>query len=434
MKVLLLGLGRANLAIAKYLLAKGDELYLYEEKPESLADTAKDMIRTGRIRNFEDRNYDLVITSPGFPDSKAIINMLRARDMTIIDEIEFTYTHLNDPKVIAVTGTNGKSTTVAIISSILTSAGVTNFLGGNISPGTPFSHSLFEEPYEYYILEVSSFQLMRIKKFRPFIAVLTNIGIDHLNWHKSLNEYIEAKSRIFLNQDRNDYAVLNSEDENTKKIANMVPSKSVYFGRLAKNGAWLNGYFHFQHEEIFAGSGLPVTGEHNLLNILAAIAVSKILNINNKSIEQGIRDFKSLPHRLEDLGIIGGVHYINNSMCTNEMAAITSFKAVKGNKIIIAGGRPKGDRALKYLDLLIMEAKACVLMGDNAQDIAQYFTNKGYSRYKVAKDMNDAIIKSRIFASPGDTIMLNPGFASFGLFRDFADRGDAFKNGIRKNR
>lgn len=433
MKVLLLGLGRANLGVARYLLARGEELFLYEEHPSRLSIEANEMIASGKVKNFKEDKYDLVISSPGFSENKDIINHLKAMGMAIVDEVEFTYQHLKTPKIIAITGTNGKSTTASLISNVLTSAKIKNFLGGNISPGRPFSQALFEEEFEYYVLEISSFQLTRIKTFQPHIAVLTNIAIDHLDWHGDFNEYIAAKMRIFSNQNKDDFAILNFEDETIKKLAVNLCAKIIYFGRPAKDGAWLDGNFHYQKEKIFSTRNLALIGEHNLMNILAAIAVAKILKIANKEIEQGVKKSKPLPHRLEDLGVVDGVRYINNSMCTNESAAIASFKTIKGNKIVIVGGRAKGGRSEQYLDLLIKEAKACVILGDNASDIAQYFKDRGFTRHSIARDMAEAIRESRGFASAGDTIILNPGFASFGLFRDFVQRGEAFKNGIDKD-
>jgi len=433
MKILLLGLGRANLAVAEYLLQRDDEVFLYEENLEALQETAKNLIKNNLVKMFEEINYDLVVSSPGFPPNKEIIKKMKSKRIAVIDEIEFTYQQLFNPKIIAVTGTNGKSTTTALISSILSSADIKNFLGGNIAPGRPFSVSLFKEKYKYYVLEVSSFQLMRIKKFHPVIAVLTNIDIDHLNWHKDINEYIDAKAKIFINQDKSDFAVLNLEDEKTNLFVKKIRSQIVYFGRMAKDGVWLNKNFHYKKERLLSTTNLPLVGEHNLQNIMAAIAVAKILNITDKDIEKGIRNFKPLPHRLEDLGIINGVRYINNSMCTNERAAIVSFKAVTGNRIVIVGGSAKGKRGDKYLDLLVKEAKACVILGENAYVLAEYFKAKGFNKFVVSKDMADAVKRCREFAERGDTIMLNPGFASFGLFRDFLERGEAFRNVAHRN-
>ncbi len=182
-----------------------------------------------------------------------------------------------------------------------------------------------------------------------------------------------------------------------------------------------------------SADNLPLIGQHNLMNILAAIAAARSAGAPTSAIEKGIRSFPGLPHRLEDLGIIAGVRYINNSMCTNEAAAIHSFRAVPGAKIVIAGGRSKGHPGRSYLDLLVQEAKACVLLGDNTAEIESYFKTRGYTQYAVARTMAEAVALSRSFAAAGDTVMLNPGYASFGLFRDFQDRGEAFKHAVIEN-
>jgi UDP-N-acetylmuramoylalanine--D-glutamate ligase len=433
MKILLLGLGRANLAVAEFLVNQGCDLYLYEENINMISDTARELIEKGNIKNYRRNNYDLAVTSPGFPEQNEIIKKLRTKGIPIIDEIEFTYQQLNEPKIIAVTGTNGKSTTASIISNILSSANVRNFLGGNISPGRPFSRSLSAETFDYYVLEISSFQLTRIEKFHPYIAVLTNISKDHLNWHRNFEEYRTAKLRIFLNQEKSDYAVLNKDDSNIKRSLNDIRSQIVFFGSNAHTGAWFNDMFAYAQEKLFSVEKLRLEGEHNKMNALASIAVAKILGIDNSKIEKGLMTFEPLPHRLEEVGIIQGVRHVNNSMCTNEIAAIASFKAIKGPKIVIVGGKQKGDKAEDYLLVLAKEAKACVILGENAAYIANFFEMKGFAAFTVANSMDDALVKARQFAAGGDTILLNPGFASFDYFTNFADRGEAFKNAVQKD-
>jgi UDP-N-acetylmuramoylalanine--D-glutamate ligase len=359
--------------------------------------------------------------------------VLKDQGTPVIDEIEYVFTELDRPRVIAVTGTNGKSTTASLISSILDVARIGHFLGGNLAPGKPFSRALFHKPYDYYVLEVSSFQLMRIERFRPHIAVLTNMGVDHLNWHKDFAEYRNAKLRVFVNQDHSDFAVLNFDDEGIRRLADIVGSRVVFFGHRNAEGVSLNGQFRYDGIALFANAGLPLPGEHNLMNMAAAIAVAKILRIETSDIERGIRVFKSLPHRMEDLGLLKGIRYINNSMCTNATAAIASFLATAGSKIVIIGGRHKGDEGRGYLDTLIKGAKACVVLGENASFIADYFSERGYSRFAVAGDMTDAVAKARAFAQSGDTIILNPGFSSFDYFGNFEERGEAFRNAARQD-
>jgi len=432
MKILLLGLGRANIAVARYLHGRGDEIALYEEHRERLSPEAQSLIADQGIT--EDTGgagaYQLAIASPGFPDHAPVLGRIRERRIPVIDEIEFTYRELGSPSVIAVTGTNGKSTTASLISQMLDQAGVRNFLGGNLAPGRPFSQALFEARYDQYVLEVSSFQLTRTESFRPRVALLTNIRVDHLNWHLDLAEYAAAKARIFFRQEANDTAVLNYEDDAVRKLAAGLRAQILWFGHGVHDGAWVDGDIHFRADRVTPAHDLPLLGDHNVMNILAAVAATAAVGIPIAAIERGIRGFRPLPHRLEDLGVHAGIRYINNSMCTNEDAAIKSFRALSGSKVIIAGGRGKGDAGRAYLDLLVREAKACVLLGDNAGDIAAYFQSRGYSPYAVARTMTEAVVLGRSFAAPGDIVMLNPGFASFGLFRDFQERGEAFKHAV----
>jgi UDP-N-acetylmuramoylalanine--D-glutamate ligase len=431
--VLLLGLGRANLAVARHLVEKGVQVFVYDENISGLSASAKQMIENGQVELHAGGHYDLAVSSPGFPPGRPICRALEEQGTKVIDEIEYVYQQLDRPRIIAVTGTNGKSTTAALVSSVLHAAQIDHFLGGNIAPGKPFSQVLLQDKAAYYVLEVSSFQLMRIERFRPYVAVLTNIGVDHLNWHADFEEYRRAKLRIFSNQEGTDYAVLNYDDEWIRGIADSMAARTIYFGRHAKSGVSLNGIFHYDGVALFPRQGLSLLGEHNQMNIAAAIAVAKALEISTANIERGLTGFRGLPHRLEDIGLIRGIRYINNSMCTNAGAAVASFEAVEGSKIVILGGRHKGDEGKRYFDLLIKEAKACIVLGENAGFVTQYFKDHGYDRYAIAQDMNDAVGKAREFAHSGDVILLNPGFASFDCFRDFEERGEAFRNAARKD-
>lgn len=432
MRILLLGLGRANLAVARYLLGRGDEIALFEEHRDRLSPEAQALIADRGIPEDAGGSgeYQLAVASPGFPDRAPVLGRIRARGIPVIDEIEFTYRELGTPAMIAVTGTNGKSTTASLIHQMLVQAGVRSFLGGNLAPGRPFSQALFEERFDQYVLEVSSFQLTRTESFRPRVAVLTNIRVDHLNWHHDRADYAAAKARIFGRQDAADTAVLNHEDGAVRGLAAGIRSRIIWFGHDTRDGAWVDGDIHFRSDRVTPARDLPLLGDHNVMNILAAVAAASAAGAPPAAIERGIRGFQPLPHRLEDLGVRGGVRYVNNSMCTNEDAAIQSFRALPGPKVVIAGGRSKGDDGRAYLDLLVGEARACVLLGENAGEIAAYFRSRGFDSFAVARTMAEAVALSRSFARPGDTVVLNPGFASFGLFRDFQERGEAFKHAV----
>jgi UDP-N-acetylmuramoylalanine--D-glutamate ligase len=236
-----------------------------------------------------------------------------------------------------------------------------------------------------------------------------------------------------MNQEKCDYAVLNNEDEGLRECADSVKSRVVYFGSGAKAGAWVNGHYWYKNERLCEVNKSRLKGTHNIMNVLASIAVAKCIGLSSSDIENGLTTFTTLPHRLEEIGTYQGIHYINNSMCTNTRAAIESFKAIKGNKIVIVGGTQKGDRGTAYLELLVNHAKACVILGANAEYIADHFRSKDFKRFVVADGIRDAVEKARTFAQPGDIIFLNPGYASFGYFTNFEERGDAFKDAAKQN-
>lgn len=430
---LLLGLGRANLPVGRYLSERGAKIYLYEDNVDKLSTEASGFVNSTNVRPYETRKYDLVIASPGFPIDRPIIKEITALGNRIVDEVEFTFEQLSQPSLIAVTGTNGKSTTVGLISAILNANDISHFMGGNIAPGKPFSEALFLPRYNFYVLEISSFQLMRIVNFRPHIGVITNITSDHMNWHSDFNEYRNAKLRLFKNQDKDDYAVISSADPELRKCANNIRSRTVLFGHDAHDGSWLNGDFHFVRQRLFSKNKIKLIGRHNQLNIMAAIAVAKILDLEDSRIENAVVNFETLPHRLEEIATEKGVRFINNSMCTNEAAAIASFKAFPEPKIVIVGGKEKGDAGLRYLELLVREAKYCVILGDNAAFIEDVFRKHGYSRYKAAKTMKEAVIIAREAAVAGDIVILNPGYASFDFFANFEDRGEVFRRAVHES-
>ncbi len=436
-RILILGLGRATKNLIKFLLSEGAELYAYEEKPMATIDPEiNKLMEQGQIKKLvQIDNFDQVITSPGFDEKKEIIIELKNRGLALVDEIEFTYQYVKN-NIIAVTGTNGKSTTAALISHILKTAGHNCFLGGNIAPGKPFSAALLEPPYDYYTLEVSTFQLERINKFKPAIAVLTNITADHLDRHTSIDVYRQLKLKIFINQGTTDYAVLNYDDEITRREQHKINSKKLFFSKIDQSTDvfYQTGEIVFHNRSIIADSEIPLPGLHNIENVMAAIGVAKIIDIENPIIRQAVMSFKGLPHRLEFVEKIRGITFINNSMCTNPSAAIASISAIPGSKIVILGGKEKGFNNTDYLDAVINKARASIIMGENKEKIAAYFKSKGYNSFTLVKDMSQAVKEAFKLARIGDTVLLNPGYTSFGDFKDFEERGEVFKNAVRKAR
>ncbi len=434
-KILILGLGRATKNIVKFLLDKEIDLYAYEEKPPAMVDPEiRGLLLDKKIKPLAKiNNLDLVITSPGFSEDKEIVRNIRKKKIPIIDEIEFTYRSIND-KIIAVTGTNGKSTTTALIAHILNAAGEKCFLGGNLAPGKPFSCALLEPKYKYYVLEISSFQLERIDRFTPWIAVLTNITADHLDRHKTIDEYIDLKFRIFKNQQESNFAVLNYDDLITRSRSDAIRAQKVYFSKedIVDGIYYQDGKIYNRGNFMIDVQDLPLPGMHNVENVMAATSVAHIIGIDDRSIVPALMTFTGLPHRLEIVAKINNITFINNSMCTNPTAAVASFKAVKGEKVVILGGYEKNLESKSYLDLVIAQASGVVIIGANKEDLADYFKKHGFKDYTVVNDMYEAVTRALQIVPPGGTVLLNPGFASFGDFKDFEERGEVFKDAVRK--
>lgn len=438
-KVLILGLGRATKNVVKFILEKekGVELYAYEEKADADIDQEiRSLMQRNLIRKVTNMDrFDKVITSPGISEETAIVKDIRRMGLSIIDELEFTYQYIRED-IIGVTGTNGKSTTTALIGHILKTAGKSCFIGGNLAPGQPFSTALSQPRFEYYCLEVSTFQLERIEEFLPMIGVLLNISADHLDRHRTIDEYARLKFKLFMNQGQDQFAVLNHDDERIRQGAAELRSQAIFFSsqKTIDGICYRGGVIYAFGEPVISDQEIRLPGLHNIENIMAATAVAKILKFSNEVIRKAVTSFNGLPHRLEFVRKVRGVSFVNNSMCTNPAAAIASLRAVSGEIIVILGGKEKGLNSTEYLDLVIKKARGSVLIGENKGHIADYFESKGYKAYAVASDMDEAVKDALQLARPGDTVILNPGFASFGDFKDFEERGEVYKDAVRKAR
>lgn len=425
-RVLVLGMGRVGRSIVDYLLKSQALVYAYDEK-----------VRKGKIKIFHSPeeikgDIDLVITSPGFDEDSEIIKMLRRKKIKIVDEIEFTSWFIKSP-IIAITGTNGKSTTTALLGEILKRNGDKVFVGGNIAPGVPFSSSLLLESQDIYVIEVSTFQLERCETLRPKIGILLNISLDHLNRHKDFSHYIALKFSLFSNQRREDYAVLNIDDKIIGERLFSIKSQVVPFSLRKKvDGVYIsNNYIYFKDEKVCGVDRVKLPGEHNLTNVLACVGASKLLKIDSQIIEGALGEFKGLPHRLERIRIEKGVEYINNSMCTNPTSAIASLRTFKKPVILIAGGKEKGLPLNEFIKEIKRRARRTILIGSNRESLKQKLIKEGYKEVEAAQSLQDAVIKAKGYARKGDVVLFSPGFASFDEFKDFQDRGEAFRNAVR---
>ncbi|MEO0079732.1 MAG: UDP-N-acetylmuramoyl-L-alanine--D-glutamate ligase [candidate division WOR-3 bacterium] len=441
-RILILGLGRAGMSCAKFLLSIGAEVRGYDESGEVQNSKAvRELVRQGLILTERPLAVkpDMVVVSPGIGEDNRLVHALREEGVVLVDELDLA-SQLLAGAVIGVTGTNGKSTTTALIAKMLETSGKRVFCGGNLAPGRPLSDALMMQPKDYYVVEVSSFQLERARWFAPRGAVILNITADHLNRHRSIKEYAECKLRILDRQQKEDFAVLNALDPRLFAARRRGLAQKVFFttkgpvcpgAYLARDEFWWSPEPGVR-ERVARRDILQLRGRHNIENCLAAICAARLFGVTPPAIRKALRGFRGLEHRLELVRVLNGVEYINNSMCTNPASGIRSLEAFDRPVILIAGGREKNLPIRDYVRAMVRRAKWVLLLGENRQRLAGLLAAAGYHRFELCSGMRDAVERAKDRARPGDVVLFSPGFASFDQFRDFQERGRAFKDAVRK--
>ncbi len=435
-QVTVLGLGRSGVAVSKLLLSKGAIVFGSDSGNPEVSIKGLDF----EIGKHTERvfNSKLIVTSPGIPQDHWVLEEARKRGIEIIGEIEVA-SRVFKGRMIAVTGTNGKTTTCALIKEMLDGGGIKAALGGNISPGIPFSEAvLYSDEDTIIVVEVSTFQLETIKLFRPFIGIITNITPDHLDRHKNFETYVELKRKLFINQKEDDYCILNYDQEITKETHKEVKSQVFFFSVKARveHGTFLieeNVFYNNQVKSklLFRKGDVLLPGMHNLENVLAASAASILAGCDIQSIKEVVKHFSGVPHRLEFICTINGIDFINNSMCTNPVAFKRSIESLTRPFILICGGRNK-NLDLEKMTETITKAKYTVIIGESAVSIAQFLQKNNYMKFSIAKSMDAAAEVAYANASAGDTVILSPGASSFDMFKDFADRGNHFRESVSR--
>ncbi len=448
-KIHVIGIGRSGLAAADVLTCLGAKITMHDNKDTWQLEDPLSKVRkmgidakTGPQAYEGIGNADLVITSPGVPPTCPGIVAARAKDIPVISEIELAY-RVSPAPIIGVTGTNGKSTTSALIAHIFLTEGKQAYLAGNILAGEirlPLVRAAFRSsPSDVLVGEISSFQLEWVRTFKPKISMLLNISTDHLDRYSSMDEYAATKMRIFENQDADDVAILNADDPALMALAPQIKSKLWLFSRKheVELGTFARGTEVWARtpageQYICDSSTMRLRGLHNQENVLAATAAVLAFGGTLDKVQEAVNTFQPLAHRLEPVGEINQVEFLNNSMCTNMQAAIRSLEAIGKSLIVIVGGKGKGDDDLSGLVQAFKDyAKHVVLMGDMAAAIADAAEKAGYTRISHALSMEESVETAWRHAKPDDTIMLSPGFSSFDMFTNFEQRGDAFRAAVQ---
>ena len=435
-RVLVVGLARTGLVTALFAASHGAIVTATDEKSEAeLADTAAELraagvrVELGGHSQAAFLEQDLVVLSPGVPANLPAVELARARGIPVWSEIELAWRYLRG-RIVAITGSNGKTTTTSLVGHILKTAGVPVLVGGNI--GVPLLSLVGASTDSNVIVaEISSFQLETIDAFRPEIGVLLNLTPDHLDRHPSFNDYAGAKMRIFENQLEGDAAVLNADDPEVTRRAPPRP-RIYWFSRQKRVAA---GAFLHDDQIMFRDEGAETTllrkdeislrGEHNVENVLAACASAFLAGAEPKAISEGVRTFRGVEHRLEFVAEISGVAFYNDSKATNVDAALNAIEAFPGPIIVILGGKDKGSPYTPLAEPLRNRARAAILIGAAAEKIALDLNEA--VPLKQAGTLKRALKVAMARAKPGDTVLLAPACSSFDQFENYEERGRIFK-------
>ena len=442
MKIVVLGGGESGFGAAYLAKKKGLEVFLSDKG--KIRDNYKKLLEENDIP-FEEEKHDeerilaadWIVKSPGIPKKAEIIAKIQAKGIRLSSEIEFA-SEFTTAKTIAITGSNGKTTTTSLIYHILKNDGLNVGLGGNI--GKSFAKQVADESFEYYVLEVSSFQLDDIQNFRPYISLLLNLSPDHLDqYNYDYEEYALAKFRIAENQENDNYFIYNKDDEMSQNLLKKLEIKAQKIPFSMKEKVKEGGYFDEGKMVVKIGNDftmnveeLSIRGQHNVANSLAASIAGKLLNISNESIRNSLMTFQAVEHRLEFVGEIDGVQYINDSKATNVNATYYALESMTRPTIWIVGGKDKGNDYTEIEDLVKKKVKAIVCLGLDNDKIIDFFRDKKEQIYDTSS-MEDCVNVCKSLAESGDTVLLSPCCASFDLFNSYEDRGEQFKKAVLAN-
>lgn len=443
-KVLVVGMGKSGIAASQALLKLGAKVSVYDKKQEDEIDPQLiQFFRNKQVVCYFDcepdhiETLDMVVISPGVPLDTGFVLRAKEAGAEIIGELEIAY-RVGQGKYVAITGTNGKTTTTTLVGEIFERSGRKTYVVGNVGVAV-ISKALSADPEAWLVTETSSFQLETTKYFRPQVSALLNLTPDHLDRHKTWENYGAAKAKIFANQSKDQYFVVNADDETCLALAENCPATIIPFSRkqiLDSGCCLLDGHIVMREggETVVVICGaeeLKIPGNHNLENALAATAVSFYAGIDPDVIGEALRHFGGVEHRLEFVGEVDGIRFVNDSKGTNPEASIKAVEAIKGNMILIAGGYDKGADYEELIRSFQGRVKHLVLLGKTAPKIKETAERLGFSAITLAKTMDECVKTGYRLASAGDTVLLSPACASWDMYTCFEQRGEHFKHCVR---
>jgi len=446
--VLVIGLGRSGRASVDVLRTRVGAVYATDEAPPAkLADALAELAAANVAFVPPDALGDVLpsittaVLSPGIPMNGALVRRVQAANIPVLSEVEVAYRICRAP-IVAVTGTKGKTTTTALTGALFRAAGRTVHVGGNIGNAL-IRETAAAAPEDWVVAEVSSFQLEAIRSFKPRVSLILNVTPDHLDRYFSMEEYAEAKFRIFANQGPGDTFVGNLDDPIVASApgedGNRIKARALWFSGEPRRQSTLylrNGETIVyapptgdpRPVDVLRTGDIPLLGRHNVENVMGAVLIALAAGLPLDAIREGVRGFKPLGHRLEPVGEIDGVLYVDDSKATNPGSVIAAMRSFERPIVLIAGGKAKGTDFAEMGKVVSSRAKAVVLIGEDAGEIAAVVKRAAVER---AGSMDEAVAKARALAAPGDVVLLSPGCASFDMFRSAEHRGETFADAVR---
>ena len=438
---LIFGLSKSGYCAAKELIKLNANCFIYEENSNVYQSGNVDELISLGAKKVESasvfellNSIDVLVISPGVAINHSICLKARELKIRIIGELELGYLLIKSP-IIAVTGTNGKTTTVSIINKILEKADLSHELVGNI--GVPITSKVdkLQDYNAFAITEVSSFQLETIHNFTPHIACVLNITPDHLERHYTMENYVYLKARILKNLRESEYAVLNADDERVVAFAKNLKAKIIWISlkNLTANARYEDGVFYYNNAKVGAFNNPILKGEHNVYNVLFAISVAKIIGIDDEVISSAINEYKGEKHRIEFIGKYNGVYYYNDSKSTNTGATISALKTIKTPTILLLGGKEKGENYdVLFDEIKKSKVKAVIICGESTFNMTQIAIKYGIKNIHVVDGFEDAVSIADFLAIEGDSVLLSPACSSFDRFSGYAERGEYFCELVKK--
>ena len=434
-KFMVAGMSKSGESSALFLLERGADVYIYDDVvSDNINSVMTELSSLGAhvvtAEKYMDTTLlcDILVLSPGIPIDHPLPVAFRKQGKAIIGEEELGALYLR-ATAIAVTGTNGKTTTVSMLDSILKASELNSVACGNI--GSPLVGEVGNLGFnDYAVIEISSFQLETLSSLRPHIAVITNISEDHLTRHYNMENYVFLKSKILRNLRESEFAVLNYDDEIVKGFARTTKAKVVYFSANERiDGAYFeNGGIYFNGEKYFDVNDMTLKGIHNVYNALACVAVTHLLGLDKNKVAEAICSFKGIKHRIEVIRQVNGVTYIDDSKGTNVGATVKAVEAMNESTVLLLGGKEKGDDYVPlFQSLKNSKVVHAVLYGENRFKLLNAAIKAGFVSFSLCAEFDTAVWLSHFISKPGQTVLLSPASSSFDSFSNYEERGDAFR-------